>query len=198
MNIEEAVLLEARWSIDIPPIETRFNKWYMHNTYEVSYNTIRHFAEQADDPYFSGLEAVKDTVFVLSLNNLVINDFNKISPERVCTMLDDYFHTENFSTFFLANKDKINQYFDEQIYAMEEAPNQISLEYHLILPGKIFITNSDLNRNDTLIWRMSALRLYTAENYSITAESRKTNTWVFIVTFLVGIGAMFFIGRQRR
>ena len=180
-------------------IETSFYKWYIRNMYEVSFNIVRSFAEQAAaNPYFSGLEAVKDTVFALNLKSSGKTDFVQIPPKDICSMLDAYYHTASFSSLFSENKDSINHYFDEQIRTMEEGPNQIRIEYHLNLPGKVFLTNSDWNYSDTLIWEINAIRLYASEDYILTAESRKTNVWAFILTFLVGIGMLTFCVRQKK
>jgi len=74
----------------------------------------------------------------------------------------------------------------------------LSLEYHLTFPGKVFLTNAGWNRGDTLIWKIDPIRLYASENYRLTAESRKTNTWAFIVTFLVGLSTFVFFIRQKK
>lgn len=183
---------------DLDNLEAKFGIWYAHNTYEVSFNTVRYFTEQAaGNPYFSGLENVRDTLFTLNLKDLNKNDILKdISPELVCTMLDTCYHTTVFSNLFSANKDAMNRHFDEQMRIIKEIPNKILLEYHLILPGKVSFTNAAWNRSDTLIWKVNGIRLYASEDYRLSAESRETNVWAFVVTFLAGLVLLIFCVRQ--
>jgi len=183
---------------EMDDLEAKFYEWWLRNKYEVSFNTIRHFAEQiSDNPPFSGLENVKDTVFSLNKSDLkkVFDLNNDVQPEDVCKMLDTYFQTTVFSSFFSKNKDDINNYFNKCMQKWD-APNKVLLEYHLTFPGKVFQTNAGWNRGDTLIWKIDPIRLYASENYRLTAESRKTNIWAFIVTFLVGLSTFVFFRKK--
>jgi hypothetical protein len=186
---------------ELDDVAAKFDEWWGRNEYEISFNTVRHFAkETGGNPYFPELENVKDTLFVvLNLKDSIKNGGNVdvVSPERICNTLDAYFHTTAFSTLFSENKDRITHYYDEQKRIAEEIPNKISLEYRLLLPGKVFNTNADWNRSDTLIWKVNGLRLYASEDYKLLAESRKTNVWAFILTFLAGLGALIFGIRKK-
>jgi len=91
---------------------------------------------------------------------------------------------------------RVEYQINDRMSFMRILPTRI--EYHLILPGKVFLTNSDWNYSDTLIWEINAIRLYASEDYILTAESRKTNIWAFVLTFLVGIGMLTFCVRQKR
>jgi len=188
---------------DLDDIEQKFKDWWLRNEYEISFNTVLHFAEQVvGNPLFSGLENVKDTLFVLNLKatnkiDSLLDTDNRIPPKLICDMLDIYYHTKDFSTFYAKNKDEINRYFEEQAN-LKEVPNGILLKYRLKLPGKVFSTNANRNSSDTLYWEIKGFQLYASEDYILTAESRKTNAWAFAVTFLAGFGALIFSLRKRK
>jgi hypothetical protein len=178
-------------------IETKFLAWWSRNTYEVNFEAVRHFAEQAEDiPYFAELLSVKDTLFSINFKNQSgMIEEKQLQPSAVCGMLDEQFHTFAFSKLFKAQGDSINQYAEDCLKPWETL-NSILIEYHLIMPGNVFHTNAGRNNRGTLVWKVDALRIFASEDYILTAESRTTHLWAFILTFLAGILAVFFCFRS--
>ncbi|GHT24415.1 hypothetical protein FACS189430_09270 [Bacteroidia bacterium] len=59
-----------------------------------------------------------------------------------------------------------------------------NIEYELLMPGKLIVSNAPVNRQDTLVWKVNALR-FTADAYELFAESRTVHIWAFVITFLL-------------
>jgi hypothetical protein len=59
-----------------------------------------------------------------------------------------------------------------------------NIEYKLIIPGKTIYANTQLRKQDTLVWKVNAVR-FISDDQIIIAESRTVNIWAFAVTFLL-------------
>jgi hypothetical protein len=58
------------------------------------------------------------------------------------------------------------------------------------MPGKLIYTNAPVAREDTLLWKVNALR-FTADDYELIAESRSTHVWAFGLTFLLVLFSVY-------
>jgi hypothetical protein len=72
------------------------------------------------------------------------------------------------------------------------------IRYKLRMPGKILKTNALVAGGDSLEWKISSNRMITGD-YVIEAQSRKTNTWAFILTaFIICAAIGSFVYKPRK
>jgi len=57
------------------------------------------------------------------------------------------------------------------------------------MPGKVKLPENAIQQGDTLVWTLNAYRM-ALDDYTIEAQSRKTNIWAFILTGLILIVAI--------
>jgi len=157
-------------------IHDRFMKWYQRSLYEECFEVILHYTE-AD--FRSKLPAIKDTLF--SINEKQMKE--QPSLHDVNMLLDKYFATNYFSNLFFENEQEMQNMIEERLKVAIELLN-FNIQYELALPGKFIATNSDLQTDGTLVWKVNMLK-FLADDYTLTAESRAVNIWAFVVTLLL-------------
>ncbi len=163
-------------------LENQFFTWISRNVYETSFSTIQHFIEiSPDSPYtLSQLTGIKDSLFVTNSVDIENTDFQ---TSDVCKMLDKYYKTNYFTDLYNGKKNIINEFYDKN-YGWGNELFTTSIEFELIIPGEIMNANAGMVRQDTLTWKVDGMRLI-ADDYQLVAQSRITNTWAFIVTFIL-------------
>jgi hypothetical protein len=159
-------------------LEDKFLTWYLRNVYEIYIETVYSLAAFSDSNlYVSQLPAIKDTLFeMITPKNELDMDNEDVNQE-----LDRYFNTTYFSDFYEDNKQQINEKCEERfskVYFNE------AIKYELIIPGKLISANTSLISQDTLTWKITAIRLL-PDNYELTAISRTIHPWAFVVVFLL-------------
>jgi hypothetical protein len=164
-------------------METQFFAWWNNQMYEDCFELIRHFNELSGvNRYVSRLETIKDTLFELEFNKSNANSFFNFETKDVCEALDRYYQTKHFSKLFSDNEQAIREHEEKMNKPFELF--QIAIEYNLVMPGKIQNSNAGLQNNDTLIWKVNAVRLL-SDDYILTATSRTYHIWAFLLTFTV-------------
>ncbi len=167
-------------------LEKDFLQWYAHSMYEISFDIVQHFDSLSEDKrYLPRLAACKDSLFLT--NQPGREDLPDFSPTIICDLLDTHFHTLHFSNV----KSRYAKEFEQQL---EEKSQSIDLfdtfiQYELSLPGEILSANTTLYQDGALVWKVDAYRNLAAD-YTLTAQSRVTNVWAFIVTFGLLLGAI--------
>lgn len=167
-------------------LEKSFLQWYTRSMYEISFNIVQHFDSLSEDKqYLPRLAVCKDSLFLT--NQPAREDSPDFSPSIVCDLLDTHFHTSHFSSV----RKRYTKEFEQQL---EEKSQSIALfdaliQYELSLPGEILSANTTLYQDSTLVWKVDAYRNLAAD-YTLTAQSRVTNVWAFIVTFGLLLGAI--------
>ena len=167
---------------ELDDIETRFLKWYNRSIYEENFDIILHYTE-AD--FRSKLPAVKDTLYSI----LEKQNHEEANISDVCMSLDKYFSTGFFARLYDENKQEMDNLFEERLKTAESL-FEYNIQYELILPGKIVTSNTDLQNDGALKWNVNLYR-FLADDYTLTAESRKMNLWTFAVTLLLIVFSVY-------
>ena len=155
--------------------EEIFFVWYNANLYEKSLETVRSFT---DNQHTSLLAEIKDRLFAETIKNKNITEI-EFDPEYLCEILDSHLGIDYFSTLYAAKKSEIEKKFEENTRQFKIFENGI--KYDLWLPGNIVSANTSTREGGFLTWKVNALR-FVSEDYVLTAQSRVTNIWAFVVT----------------
>jgi hypothetical protein len=169
-------------------IETQFWRWYAQNIYETHFEAICDFEKQSgSSQYFSQMQTVKDTIFQSLLKNNSNWLENPVEAADIYRELDKCFKTEYFSGLYKNNREQIDSLIEKKEEYLKNLTEKLfdkEIDYELIIPGKLLYTNAPVNRQDTLIWKVNALR-FTADDYELIAKSRSVHPWAFVFTFLL-------------
>ena len=163
-------------------IESQISKWMNANTFDYIYTYIANvFWKDIKNPPVNNGQflANKDSLLMSpAVENMKIFD----EPEQVAKILKDYYHTDAFEPLFqedrhwdriLDHKYKILQ------YLMWMKP-----QLNLVMPGRVIDGGMGKVDGNAIHYRFSGERLLPHE-YVISATSRVTHIWAYIVTILV-------------
>ena len=159
-------------------IEEKFLDWYYRNCFEISLNCIKKLSGEII------IETDKDNIYDLIVEQKPEGD---ISPERVCKALDSYYRTTHFTELYKKSENNIDQEFERATSIVNIINNTIS--YELIVPGRVLFSNSPVVDSNTLTWKVDGIRIL-FDDYTLTAEYRVANRWVFILSGLILITAI--------
>lgn len=166
-------------------IEKKYEKWLERNIFEEQYNIVLSNLNLLDNPLInkSSAIAIKDTIF---------EKYRKLEDDfpELLQILDTAYQTHAFSEIMGKNKD-IGKETENLFNFLDNYTT--SVNYSLIMPGKILNENSTQVKGDTLAWHIDTYR-FTEYDYEIYAESRKPNIWAFVVSgiFILGVGLSYF------
>lgn len=167
-------------------VEGKFNLWFGHNLIDLEYDI---FIEKFDS--IKGLEIDKQK-FISSKDAVIQSCLDNISKEdELEVYLDKYFKTKAFSNY--TEKQGIIKESTEKILGGFINYFDSSIDYNLLMPGKIIKTENLVNHGDTLSINLTAYRMVYSD-FKISATSRKPNIWAFIVSGLIvllAVGSMF-------
>ena len=173
-------------------IENKFQQWYNDNLWSQEYKVLLVNYKLVKNAPVSETElaGLQDSIF-----NTKVKDTEDFKMEQI---LDDFFQTKAFSAFWNEENSPMTQYESDRKDSKFMKYFEKEFAYKLILPGKIIQPNNAIVQGDTLVWKLSAYRLIPAD-YVIEAQSRKANTWAFLLTgiiVLLAIGS--FIWKPKR
>lgn len=176
---------------EMDKIEKRFLTWHSRNIYEAYFEAICDFEKRRNSsPYISQLAAAKDALFLMVEKECDLTESEQV--DTIYRVLDKYFKTSYFSDSYKQNKPQIDKLCEskrEYTFRLEEALFAKDIEYALTIPGKLVDANAPPAAQDTLTWKVTAVRLLT-DDYQLTATSRKANTWAFaVVVLLIALSA---------
>ena len=171
-------------------IEAKINQWLNANWFAEICKTIADHYDMVKNP-----PVCKET-FVSQCNELamhpdVLNDTDD-KVDNFKKVLDNHFHSDAY--YELLNSDTLDS-------SREEYGSFLSFDtnYDLVMPGKVMDAGMGEYDGHVIHYRVSGGRTIPNDyKYSISATSRVTNIWAFVVTFLVialAIGS-FFIRRR--
>lgn len=178
-------------------IAKRFYAWRSRNFYEACFEAICDFENRlGNSPYASQLPAAKDTLFLMVVieGKFYEKDMENQPQmvEVIYRMLDKYFETGYFSDLYRQNEAQIDTLCENRGKRLERLEEKLfanNVEYVLTLPGTLVDANTPLINQDTLRWKVTAVRFLT-DDYELTATSREANRWAFAVAFfLVALSA---------
>jgi hypothetical protein len=159
-------------------IEGKISKWINANMFVEFYDYIGDNYEKVKNPPV-GKErfmALRDTLAVSpAILNLEPFDYDGKVFKQV---INDYFQSEAF-TSWINLRDSLDRQYSKygNILALSTA-------YDLMMPGKVTDAGMGTYDGQVIHFKLTGERLIPCP-YTITATSRVTNIWAFIVTFLV-------------
>ena len=173
-------------------IESQISKWMNANTFDYIYTYIAHvfWKDIKNPPVTNGqFLANKDSLLMSpSVANMKIFD----EPEQVAKILKGYYHTDAFEPIFSEDRhwDKIldHQYMSLK-YLMWMKP-----QLNLVMPGRVIDGGMGKVDGKVISYRFSGERLL-PHDYVISATSRVTHVWAYVITILViivAIGSFFY------
>ena len=163
---------------ELDELENKFLQWYAHSIYEEYIDAICHFAQADGLPYQPA--GIKDTLFALHKKD-ILESSEKIDSKYICTLLDAHFSGKQFTALHTQKHEEIEQWVEEKLQ-MEQY--EIRVQYALSLPGKLLSANTELRKHDNPLWKIDAFKLL-AQDYSLAANSRAANPWVFVLAGLL-------------
>ncbi len=163
-------------------IESQISKWMNANTFDYIYTYIAHvFWKDIKNPPVNNGQflANKDSLLMSpAVENMKIFD----EPEQVAKILKDYYHTDAFEPLFQEDRhwDRILDHKYKSLqYLMWMKP-----QLNLVMPGRVIDGGMGKVDGNAIHYRFSGERLLPHE-YVISATSRVTHIWAYIVTILV-------------
>lgn len=172
-------------------LEDNYNAWFSRNSWNAQFSVLLASYNNLINPpvNYSELQNLKDSIFDSKVKN---------SPDyKMEQILNEFFDTKSFSILWRDEESPMKQfessYFENTMSYLEN-----SLNYKLILPGKIIDPGNAIVNGDTLTWRLTAYRMF-PKDFVIQATSRKANIWAFILTgliVLIAIGSFMWKGKN--
>ena len=162
-------------------IEPQISQWFNACTmaYVYAYASLRY--DEVKNPPVSKEQylALKDSI-VMSPAVRNIDLFSDIS--QVSKIIKGFYHSDAYTPLFSDSKEwerVLDKKYKSYEYLMMMAPQ---LDY--VMPGKVIDAGDGVVENNVIQYKFSGERLI-PHPYVITATSRVTNVWAFIVTILV-------------
>ena len=178
-------------------IESRISRWFNACSMAYIYDFIAnvHYDEVKNPPVTKQqFLALKDSIIMSpAVRNMDL--FSDIS--QVSKIIKDFYHSDAYTPLFSDSKEwerVLDNKYKSYEYLMMMAPQ---LDY--VMPGKVIDAGDGVVENNVIHYKFSGERLI-PHPYVITATSRVTNVWAFIVTFLIILLAIgsFMYKRKRQ
>ena len=163
-------------------IESKISQWMNANTFDYIYTYIAHvfWKDIKNPPVTNGQFLANKDSIVMSQAVADMKIFDELEP--VAKILKDYYHTDAFQPIFSEDRhwDRIldHQYKSLQ-YLMWMKP-----QINLVMPGRVIDSGMGKVDGNVIRYRFSGERLL-PHDYVISATSRVTHVWAYIVTILV-------------
>lgn len=120
-----------------------------------------------------------------------------LDEESTKKLFRDFFHSNAFSAVMDNDKLKDEAYKTLSDYA---TLSQFSVDYELSMPGTITDSGTGVilakNNQQVISYRLTGERLVSGD-YIITAQSRVTNIWAFVIMGLVILSAIYLCLHKR-
>lgn len=174
-------------------IEAKVSQWINANWFARIYDEIASDYNSIQNPPVSKEQFVslRDT---LATHPAILNtDLLDGSMKDFMNVLDDYYHSSAYSDYI----HKWSGGYD----SLKRDPTYLTMvsfqrDYDLVMPGRVLDAGMGEYDGNVIHYRVSGDRTIPNDyKYSITATSRVTNVWAFVVTFLVillAVGSFFY------
>jgi hypothetical protein len=162
-------------------IEPKISQWFNACTMSFVYAQVCLRYDEVKNPPVSKEQylALKDSI-VMSPAVRNMDLFSDIS--QVSKIIKDFYHSDAYTPLFSDSKEwerVLDKKYKSYEYLVMMAP---TLDY--VMPGKVMDDGDGVVENNVIHYKFSGERLI-PHDYVITATSRVTNVWAFIVTILV-------------
>lgn len=168
-------------------IETKVSHWVDANWFTEIYTTIADNYDKVQNPPIGKEEFVR-LCDSLSMHPeaLKITEYEG-DGKGIEKLFGQRFSTDAYNQLLESDSLGLNQGYEQLL--------SFSTNYDLVMPGKVLDTGAGEYDGNVIHYRLSGDRtIPNGYKYSITATSRVTNVWAFVVTFLVialAIGSFF-------
>ena len=173
-------------------IEAKISQWLNANAFAYVYDYIgRCRYDEVKNPPVSQARflALRDSVV---MTQAVLNMDLLDTGFKVGEVLRDFYHSDAYTTI-LQDTARLEHVLDHQ-YRGYKMLSAISFKYDLVMPGRPIDCGIGSQEGNLIRYRFSSERLIPHE-YVISATSRVTNVWAFVVTLLIillAIGSFFY------
>lgn len=160
-------------------VDQKIEQWLNHNLFEQMYTAVSAHLGKLEDFTIDSARFLqyRDSVYFMSDRDKLLED------GELGALLDRFYKTNAFSRLFATvegfdKKPMNDNYPDFLNYYYPK------LEYRLVMPGKVTVTNCERVPADTLHWTVTAYR-FTLSDLELRAQSRKANWWAFAISGLI-------------
>lgn len=184
----------AEASQKLSDMEPKITKWLNDNLFKTGFDFIVANYDSIANPPLSREQFIE---LHDSLANYLLAQGNDILAINVEDALHDFFHSDAYAMFFTDDNpcgEALSKEFENRLNIF-----WFNVPYTLTMPGKVTDAgNGTLQPDGTIFYPFTGERLI-PQDYTITASSRVTNTWAYIVTLLIILLAIgsFFWQRKR-
>lgn len=184
----------AEASQKLSEIEPLITRWLNDNLFKVGFDFIVANYDSIANPPLSREQFIE---LHDSLANYLLAQENDILAINIEDALHDFFHSDAYNIFFdseSAESEELNKEFEKRLNIF-----WFNVPYTLTMPGKVINTgNGTLQSDGTIFYPFTGERLI-PQDYTITATSRVTHIWAYILTLLVillAIGSYMYRRKQ--
>lgn len=162
------------------------SKWYIANIY---YFIANYFATLADSDNNAGITGKtilsrRDGLIDYAVSRQIDTSAEMLEGKRICSTFKEYYGTD----WFDSQEEQL------EICQIPILKDRIDIGYKLTMPGKVTDCGNGIMKDGKIEYRITDLRMLSG-NYTITATSRTTNTWAYIITIalvLIAISSYFY------
>jgi len=179
----------------IDPIERSVTNWLNDNIFQLNFDFIANHYDSVINPpisreqFMAQRDSFKDFVMksdeVLKWGDIMFVDDKKV--------FKDFFHSDVYG-FFFDETPSGKALVDENVKLLNVI--DLSVPYSLTMPGKITSAGTGVCQNDTVFYPFTGERLI-PHDYTITASSRVTNYWAYIVTIMLIVLVVVYVLYRR-
>ena len=170
----------AEASQKLSDMEPKITKWLNDNLFKVGFDFIVANYDSIANPPLSREQFIE---LHDSLANYLLAQENDILAINIEDALHDFFHSDAYGIFFdgeSVESKELNKEFEKRLNIF-----WFNVPYTLTMPGKIINTgNGTLQADGTVFYLFTGERLI-PQDYTITATSRVTHIWAYILTLLI-------------
>ena len=166
-------------------IETKVSQWLNANAFAYVYDYIGqvYYKELKNPPVSQErFQALRDTLVKLpAVQNMSLEDMGK----QISDILKDYYHSDVYSDLSLFHdNEKLEWVMNQKYRGYKLLTTMMGFQYELVMPGKILDSGIGISEGNIVRYKFTAERMI-PHDYVISATSRVTNVWAFVVTFFV-------------
>lgn len=170
----------AEASQKLSEIEPLITRWLNDNLFKVGFDFIVAHYDSISNPPISKEQFVE---LYDSLSHFLLADTEDILDVKPEDKLREFFHSDAYKIFFdneSAESEELNKEFEKHLKIF-----WFNVPYTLTMPGKVISTgNGTLQADGTIFYPFTGERLI-PQDYTITATSRVTHIWAYILTLLI-------------
>lgn len=169
-------------------IEEQCNRWLVAN-----------YVAEAFDAVADGYDSLPDmpidkSAYLTHRDSIVDYALNCqfTFGDAIDTLFSGYFHSQAYERAFASSKieRQLDTKLDDFVDLME-----LKVDYRLVLPGTIRDAGNGVLEQGAVRYRLTGNRLI-PHDYTLTATSRATNIWAFILTALLLLGIIVGIKKK--